>query len=96
MFLRFWKKVSGIYTIIRLKGHKKKDKEPEKSTDNIYNIRNFGDFNIEIPFKTEDYSFKNEEPKFSQMKGILIVEYTLETKENKTISGIKINEEDEI
>ena len=55
-------KYSGEYTIITIKGNKKNDKKPEKIEDNIYNIREFGNFCINIPFKTEMLKIKNQKP----------------------------------
>ncbi len=63
---------------------KKKDKEPEKLEDNIYNNREFGQFFLDVPLKTEDYLVKNEEPKIIEKKGVLILEFKLdEKKDNK-------------
>ena len=85
---------SGEYTIIRLTGNKKKDKEPEKLEDNIFNTREMGKFCLNIPLKTYDYLIKNEDPKIYEKKGLLILEFKIdEKKENK---GYEINEEDEV
>ena len=83
---------SGEYTIIRLTGVKKKDKEPVD--DNIHNTREFGSFSLDIPLKTEDYLIKNEDPVCSDKKGLLIVEYKLDKKKEAT--GIEVKEEDEV
>ncbi len=82
-------------TIIKLKGNKRKDKFPEKLEDNIFNSREFGPFNIDIPLKTEEYLIKNSSPTVSDKKGILMIEYLLENKVTDTKS-YKINEEDEV
>ena len=50
----------GEYNIIRLKGNKKIDKEPEKLEDNIHNTREFGDFTLDSSLKTEECFIKNE------------------------------------
>jgi HSP20 family molecular chaperone IbpA len=71
-------KYSGEYTIITIKGNKKKDKEPEKIEDNIYNTREFGNFCINIPFKTEVIKIKNQKPKRNYEKGVLFLEYEFE------------------
>ena len=60
---------SGEYNIIKLNGTKKKDKEPEKLSDNIYNSREFGDYSLNIPLKTEDYLIKNQEYKIEKKMG---------------------------
>ena len=86
---------NGELTIIKLKGNKRKDKFPEKLEDNIFNSREFGPFNIDIPLKTEEYLIKNSSPTVSDKKGILMIEYLLENKVTDTKS-YKINEEDEV
>ena len=70
---------SGEYSIIRLSGIKKQDKEP-KLEDNLYNTREFGDFNLDIPLKTEDFNVKNNKPKKEEKKGVIILEYEYESK----------------
>ena len=84
---------AGEYTIIKINGNKKKDKEPQKLEDNIFNSRELGDFSLDIPLKSYDYLIKNEEPKIYEKKGILILEFKIdEKKENK---GFELKEEDE-
>ena len=85
---------SGEYTIIRLSGHKNIDKEPENKSDNIHTSREFGDFNLDIPLKTEDYNVKNSEPKIESKKGVIILAYELEKKAETY--NYKGNEEDDI
>jgi HSP20 family molecular chaperone IbpA len=71
---------AGEYTIIRLQGTKKKDKEPEKLEDNIHNTREFGDYILEIPLKTEDFIIINENPIIEEKKGVLEIKYKLDIK----------------
>ena len=76
-------KVEGEYFIIRLKGEKIEDKEPDKIEDNIYNFREFGKFDLDILLNSKDYnlfSLCKEIPKFTRMEGIYIIEYKLEEK----------------
>ena len=68
---------SGEFTIIKLKGIKKRDLEPE---ENIYNNREFDEFTLEILYKAGDYLIKNEEPKKEEKKGIIIFSFKLEKK----------------
>ena len=75
---------SGEYTIIRLKGTKKPDKEPENHEDIIHTNREFGDFNLEIPLKTEDYNISDENVQLVQKKGIFILEFEFRKKAKKT------------
>ena len=39
---------------------KKNDAEPNNFDDNIFNTRDFGNFNLEIQFKTEDYKIETK------------------------------------
>ena len=86
---------AGEYTIIRLKGNKKIDKEPEKLEDNIHNTREFGDFTLDIPLKTEDFIVVNEKPTIAEKKGVLMVKYKLD-KKIKDVGSFEVKEEDEI
>ena len=74
---------AGEYTIIKLNGEKKKDKEPEKIEDNLFNSREIGDFSLDIPLKTDDFLLSNDIPNISDKKGVFILEYKLSDK-NKT------------
>ena len=85
---------SGECTFIRLSGVKKLDKEPKNKSDNIVTTREFGEFNLDIPLKTEDYNVKNEKPKICDKKGIIILEYECEGKIEKYDYAGK--EEDEV
>ena len=85
---------AGEYKIIRLIGNKKKDKEPAKLEDNLFNSREFGTFSLDIPLKNEDFLIKNEKPTYTQMKGVLEVEFKLE--EKKEDEGYNPKEEDDI
>ena len=78
---------SGEVSIIRIEGIKNKDKEPAKIEDNLDNKREFGEFSIDIylyssEFKIDNknYIIKNDFPKIYNMKGVLIIEYSLEEK----------------
>ena len=68
---------AGEYNIIKLKGEKKKDKDPQNEKDNIFNTREYGNFSLEIPLKTEDYLLSNDEPNINNKKGLLFIEYKL-------------------
>ena len=87
---------SGEYTIIKLTGEKKKDIEPEKLEDNIYNSREFGKFTLEIPFKTEDYLIKNEEPEYIEKYGLIMLEFKLDKKIDKIIYPIFFQNKEEV
>ena len=85
---------AGEYTFIRLKGDKKRDKEPSNIEDNLFNSREIGEFSLDIPLKSEDFLIKNESPKIEAKKGVLILEYQLE--EKVVDKGFNVDEEDEI
>ena len=68
----------GEFTFIRIFGNKRKDKEPEKSEDNLFNSREIGSFSLNIPLKTDEYLIKNEAPKYDEKKGIIILEFKLD------------------
>ena len=85
---------AGEYNIIKLWGEKKKDKEPKNEKDNIFNTREYGNFSLEIPLKTEDYLLSNEPPSIENKKGILFLEYNLAKKAKKI--GFETTKDDEI
>ena len=74
---------SGEYTIIKLVGTKNPDKIPKFKVENLHTSREFGEFNLDIPLKTEDYNIKNIKPIISDKKGIIILEYECEIKSEK-------------
>ncbi len=84
----------GEYKIIRLTGIKKRDKEPAKLEDNIFNSRESGNFSLDIPLKNEDFLIKNEPPTIQEKRGILILEFNLDKKHID--DGFTPNEDDEI
>ena len=86
---------AGIYTIIKLNGIKKKDKEPKELEQNIFNTRKNGKFSLYIYLKTEEYLLKNDQPKIDYKSGIFILSYNLRDKMNK-VGEYKLKEEEEI
>ena len=71
---------TGEYTIIRILGNKARDKEPKEIDKNIFNNRDFGDFSLDIPLKTEDNILKNEEPTYKRISGLIIMTFNLDQK----------------
>ena len=71
-------KFIGEYTIIMIKGEKKKDKYPKNIEDNIFNTREFGKFGLGIKFKTEDYKIIPDSKNCELNGGILFLKYELE------------------
>jgi len=80
---------AGEYNIIKLRGEKRKDKDPKNEKDNLFNTREYGSFSLEIPLKTEDFLLSNEEPSIESN-----LEYKLAQKAKK--KEFEINEDDEI
>ena len=75
---------SGEYTIIKLIGEKKYDVEPKNIEDNIHNTREYGKLTLHLPLKTEDFLIKNENPTINEKKGLLILEYKIDSKSKET------------
>ena len=76
-------KIIGDKTIITIKGNKKRDNQPKKPNYNLFNIREFSEFELNIPLKTEEFQInqtrpKNGYPKFKN--GICIIQYELAEK----------------
>ena len=85
---------TGEYNIIKIKGEKRKDKEPVNKEENIFNTREDGKFSFEVPLKAEDYLLNNEEPNIINKKGVYIIQYNLAKKAKS--KGYKTKTEDEI
>ena len=72
--------------VIKIKGKKDKDKIPEKLEDNIYNLREYGQFFLDIPISTDNLTGEmTKEPKIGQGNGLVILEYNLIEKPKKVI-----------
>ena len=76
-------KVVGDETIITVKGIKNKDKQPEKLNLNLFNIREFSEFELNIPLKVEYFKINSTKPmegfpKF--VNGVCIIRYELASK----------------
>ena len=83
----------GEYTIIEIKGNKRKDKEPEKPEDNLFNSREIGTFSLDVPLKTDDYLIKNEKPKIEEKKGLIILEFQLDQKDTDKEFGENLEDD---
>ena len=77
----------GEYNMIKISGEKKRDKEPEKAEDNIYNTRENGKFFVDIPLKSQEYDLINEGIKVDVKKGVIMIEYNLAEKSKAIIYG---------
>ena len=87
----------GDSTNIKIYGNKKKDKYPTKIEDNIENTRDFGEFNIDINFKTEEFKIISKPVSQTIKNGILFVRYQIEEEyvEETGSSLVVNNDEDE-
>ena len=70
----------GEYQVIKLTGEKVKDKEPEKIEENIFNMREYGRYSLEIPIKEDKLT--DEPPSFKQVEGVCILEYKIAAKKD--------------
>ena len=84
---------SGEYTIIRLEGNKKQDKEPANIKDNLYCNREIGEFTLDIPLKSSEYILKNEVPKIEEKKGVIMITYEIDDKKTNVEYNQKEDEE---
>ena len=77
--------IIGDETIIKVKGEKKKDSKPKELEDNLFNIREFSEFELNIPLKAEDFKISQEKPKkLIFANGICIIQYELAQKGKET------------
>ena len=76
-------KIIGDETVVTVKGKKIKDNQPKAPIYNLFNIREFSDFELNIPLKAEDFKISQSEPKKGYPKfnnGICIIQYELAPK----------------
>ena len=75
-------KVEGDQTIITVTGNKENDKTPKDPKDNILNIREFGQFELNIPLKVEEYKINAPKPKKDPVftSGVCCIQYELAQK----------------
>ena len=74
-------KVIEDKTMIIDKGEKKKDKEPAKPNYNLFNIREFSEFELNIPLKTEDLQITKLKDNYPIFKnGVCFIQYELFSK----------------
>ena len=83
-------KVMGDKTVITVKGIKNKDKDPKEPNYNLFNIREFSEFELNIALKTEDLQIskiKEQYPKFKN--GICFIQYELFTKAENQSAAVE-------
>ena len=82
-------KIVGDDTIITLTGNKYKDKEPKEPNFNLLNTRDYGDYELNIRLKAEDFKINSAAPKEGYPKfknGICFIQYELAKKASKAIA----------
>ena len=81
------------YMIIKIKGNKEQD----KTQNNCFIGRKFGNFFLDIPIKHEEFSkelyIKNGKPDISKDDGIFILNYELE---KKSLKGVYQNQKNQV
>ena len=77
---------------LTIAGYKHRDKEPREQSNNIIDIRNYGNFNTKIIFETPDYKINPDIKYYKFENGILILRYELEKEKNNEII-LKADEE---
>ena len=71
-------RLEGQYTIINIKGEKKKDKLPESIEENIVNKRDFSKFDLDINLNAKDFQIQKLKEKYPMFKnGVCIIQYEL-------------------
>ena len=66
------------YHILKISGEKIKDKEPEKLEDNIFNMRKYGHYSLEIPIEPDSKKKINfSQPTITKKGGIYFLEYDI-------------------
>ena len=79
-------KVEGDETIITVTGKKKKDNSPKELKDNLFSMREFGNFELNIPLKVVDFKINQPRPKEGFPKfvnGVCCIQYELASKGEK-------------
>jgi len=79
--------IVGDDTIVTVKGTKMKDTNPKEPNSNIVNIREFSDFELNIPLKAEQYKINGTKPKEGYPKynsGVCLIQYELANKAEET------------
>ena len=87
--------VIGDETIITVTGTKKKDNQPKEPNYNLDNIREFSEFELNIPLKVEDFKIKESKPKEGYPKfvqGVCLIRYELSQKGEKAEQSVEDKE----
>ena len=80
--------VIGDETIVTIKGTKIKDSQPKEPNYNLFNIREFSEFELNIPLKVEDFKIKEKKPNEGYPKfvnGVCLIRYELSQKSENVV-----------
>ena len=87
--------IMGDKTVITIKGEKKKDSKPKELEDNLFNIREFSEFELNIPLKAELFKINQEEPKkLKFVNGIFCIQYEIAKHNMKEVEASPEKTED--
>ena len=83
-------KVEGDETIITVTGKKTKDNMPKDMKDNLFNLREFSNFEVNIPLKVYHFKINQSKPKDGYPKfknGVCCIQYELASKGEKVTAN---------
>ena len=67
-------------TVISIRGNKNKDSQPKEPNYNLFNIREFSEFEVNIPLKVEEFKISQTRPNEGYPKfvnGVCCIQYEL-------------------
>ena len=74
-------------------GNKLRDKEPKNKKDNVIDIRNYGNFNMNINFDKRDYNINPDIKSYRIEDGVLYLIYEIEDENLNEIITLTVDEE---
>ena len=80
------------YYLIRLRGEKINDREPENIEDNIHNLREYGKFLLDIPLYNKEYKISEDDPEFERKEGVFIIKYKIDKPKGPVKPKFKVNQ----
>ena len=80
-------------THIIIMGNKLRDKEPKNKKDNVIDIRNYGNFNMNINFDKRDYNINPDIKSYRIEDGVLYLIYEIEDENLNEIITLTVDEE---
>ena len=74
-------------------GNKFRDKEPKEKNDNFVDIRNYGNFKIDIILDRQDYKINQKIKSWKIKEGILYIILEIEDENSNEITTLTVGEE---